>query len=86
MFHELTTQRLPEGGNTDFEFYYRACSYNHLDIVEILVSRRDFNPDVQDASGWTPLMIASSLQEGDALVDLLLNKGADVNCKSIPGS
>lgn len=31
-------------------------------------------------------MIASSLQEGDALVDLLLNKGADVNCKSALGS
>lgn len=27
-------------------------------------------------------MIASSLQEGDELVDLLLNKGADVDCKS----
>ena len=28
-------------------------------------------------------MIASSLQEGDKLVDLLLHKGADVNCKSL---
>ena len=28
-------------------------------------------------------MIASSLQEGDELVDLLLNKGADVDCKSL---
>ena len=28
-------------------------------------------------------MIASSLQEGDELVDLLLHKGADVNCKSL---
>ena len=27
-------------------------------------------------------MIASSLQEGEELVDLLLHKGADVNCKS----
>lgn len=37
---------------------------------------------VQDGSGWTPLMIASSLKEGDALVDLLLSKEADVNVKS----
>ena len=60
-----------------------ACSYNHFDIVEVLVSRKDFDPDVQDGSGWSPLMIASSLQEGDKLVDLLLHKGADVNCKSL---
>ena len=59
-----------------------ACSYNHLPIVELLVSRKDFDPDVQDGSGWTPLMIASSLAEGDDLVDLLLSKEADVNAKS----
>lgn len=29
-------------------------------------------------------MIAASLREGDELVDLLLNKEADVNAKSIP--
>lgn len=59
-----------------------ACSYNHLPIVGLLASRRDFDPDVQDGSGWTPLMIASSLTEGDEVVDLLLSKGADVNAKS----
>ena len=36
----------------------------------------------QDSSGWTPLMIASSLREADDIVDLLLNKEADVNAKS----
>ena len=59
-----------------------ACSYNHWSIVELLVARKDFDADVQDGSGWTPLMIASSLPEGDELVDLLLAKGADVNAKS----
>ena len=77
-----------------------AVSYNHRPIVELLISRKDFDPDVQvghhqmpdseygsgfaaetltvqDASGWTPLMIASSLKEEDGLVDLLLGKGAD---------
>ncbi|KAL8763385.1 MAG: hypothetical protein Q9184_000773 [Pyrenodesmia sp. 2 TL-2023] len=57
-------------------------SNNHLAIAELLVSRKDFDPDVQDGSGWTPLMIASSLKEGDALIDLLLAKEADVNMKS----
>lgn len=36
----------------------------------------------QDGSGWTPLMIASSLKNGDELVDMLLAKGSDVNAKS----
>ncbi|MCJ1273565.1 Ankyrin-2 [Puttea exsequens] len=59
-----------------------AVSYNHLHVVELLVARKDFDPDVQDSAGWTPLMIASSLREGDDIVDLLLNKEADVNIKS----
>jgi ankyrin repeat protein len=29
--------------------------------------------------GWTPLMMAASVKDGEALVDLLLSKGADVN-------
>ncbi len=36
----------------------------------------------QDASGWTPLMIASSLRDGDDVVDLLLSKNADATMKS----
>ncbi|KAL9134861.1 MAG: hypothetical protein Q9175_003951 [Cornicularia normoerica] len=60
-----------------------AVSYNHMPVVELLVSRKDFEPDVQDASGWTPLMIAASLREGDDLVDMLLSKEADVNAKTL---
>lgn len=66
-----------------------AVSYSHLPIVSLLLSRPDFDPDIQDGSGWTPLMIASSLKEGqeqqdgaEKIVDLLLSKGADVNIKS----
>ncbi|KAL8756001.1 MAG: hypothetical protein Q9199_003235 [Rusavskia elegans] len=59
-----------------------ALSNNHEAIGELLVSRKDFDPDVQDGSGWTPLMIASSLKEGESMVDLLLAKDADVNIKS----
>ncbi|KAI9819955.1 MAG: hypothetical protein M1827_006525 [Pycnora praestabilis] len=62
-----------------------AISYHRVPIVELLVQRKDFDPDVQDGSGWTPLMIASSLKEGDELVDLLLRKEADVNSKNFNG-
>jgi 26S proteasome non-ATPase regulatory subunit 10 len=50
-----------------------------LDIALLFAQKRDFDPDVQDGSGWTPLMIAVSLKEGEDLVNLLLNKGAVIN-------
>jgi len=50
-----------------------------LDIALLFAQKRDFDPDVQDGSGWTPLMIAVSLKEGEDMVNLLLNKGADIN-------
>ncbi|PMD55646.1 ankyrin [Hyaloscypha bicolor E] len=59
-----------------------AVSYGHLDIAVLLASRKNFDPDVQDGAGWTPLMIAVSLKEGEDLVKLFLSKGADVNAKS----
>ncbi|KAK1150156.1 putative ankyrin-repeat protein [Aspergillus melleus] len=64
-----------------------AVAYNHLPIVELLVSSKHFDPDVEDGSGWTPLMIASSLKnaEGDPIIELLLRKGADVTAKSNSG-
>jgi len=64
-----------------------AVAYSHMSIVEILVQVKQFEADVQDGSGWTPLMIASSLRdgEGDEIVDLLIKKEADVNIKSFTG-
>ncbi|KAK2063828.1 ankyrin [Colletotrichum caudatum] len=59
-----------------------AASSNCIDIVILLAQHCSFDPDVQDGSGWTPLMIAASLKDGEALVNLLLQKGADVNLKS----
>ncbi|KAL9063409.1 MAG: hypothetical protein Q9161_009479 [Pseudevernia consocians] len=38
-----------------------------------------------DSAGWTPLMIAASVREGDDLVDMLLGKEADVNAKNYSG-
>ncbi|KAJ5246796.1 hypothetical protein N7468_001779 [Penicillium chermesinum] len=64
-----------------------AVAYNHLPVVELLVAVKSFDPDVEDGSGWTPLMIAASLKEsgGEQIVDLLIKKGADVNVKSNSG-
>ncbi|KAK2761559.1 hypothetical protein FQN54_001387 [Arachnomyces sp. PD_36] len=64
-----------------------AVAYNHLPIVELLVSNKHFDPDAVDGSGWTPLMIASSLKdsEGDPIIEIMLRKEADVNIKSNTG-
>ncbi|KAI1953890.1 putative ankyrin-repeat protein [Ophidiomyces ophidiicola] len=64
-----------------------AAAYNQMPIARLLMSHNDFDPDVVDSSGWTPLMIAASLKdgEGEAMVKLLLQKGADANLKSLAG-
>ncbi|TGZ83400.1 ankyrin [Ascodesmis nigricans] len=59
-----------------------ACSFNHLDIATLLTQQPKFDVDVQDGMGWTPLMIACSVKEGEKLVELLLSRGADVNAKN----
>jgi 26S proteasome non-ATPase regulatory subunit 10 len=56
-----------------------AASANNFDIFSLLVQQKAFDPDVQDDSGWTPLMIAASVKDSDKIVDLLLSKGADIN-------
>ncbi|KAJ5742824.1 hypothetical protein N7533_009926 [Penicillium manginii] len=40
-----------------------AVAYNHMPVVELLVSMKNFDPDVEDGSGWTSLMIAASLKD-----------------------
>jgi len=60
-----------------------AVSNGHLEIAILLSSVKDFDPDVQDGVGWTPLMMAVSLKDREDLVDLLLQKGADVNAKNL---
>jgi len=62
-----------------------AVSYNRLPIVQILVQAKDFDVDVMDGSGWTPLMMACSRKDAEAVVDLLLSKDADVNAKNNNG-
>lgn len=37
---------------------------------------------MKDDSGWSPLMISASVPESEAVLKLLIQKGADVNQKS----
>ncbi|ROT37038.1 putative proteasome regulatory protein [Sodiomyces alkalinus F11] len=62
-----------------------AVSSNNPEMVQMLSQQRDFDPDVQDDMGWTPLMIAVSLRDGDAIAELLLRAGADCNVKNFNG-
>ncbi|KAH6854564.1 putative proteasome regulatory protein [Chaetomium sp. MPI-CAGE-AT-0009] len=56
-----------------------AVSYNHPEIVSLLISQKGFDPDAEDDSGWTPFMIAASIKDADKVADILLARGADVN-------
>ena len=56
---------------------------NHLDIVTLLLDAKSLDTDVEDDLNWTPLMMASNLTEGDQVVSLLLQKGADATLKSM---
>lgn len=62
-----------------------AASYNRIPIVELLSEQRGFEIDARDGAGWTALMMAASLKDGDTLVDLLLAKSADVDEKANNG-
>ncbi|KAI0907888.1 ankyrin [Ustulina deusta] len=54
-----------------------AASSNQHAIALLLSQQKIFDPNVEDDSGWTPLMIAASVKDGDAVVHLLLSRGAD---------
>ena len=41
-----------------------------------------FDPDVRDSMGWTPLMCAVSVRDGELMVERLLRRGAEINAKS----
>ncbi|KAI1265263.1 ankyrin repeat-containing domain protein [Xylariaceae sp. FL1019] len=67
-----------------FPLHWAASSNQHA-IVVLLSEQKAFDPDAQDDSGWSALMIAASIKDGDAVVDTLLQRGADVNQKNHNG-
>uniref|UniRef100_A0A0B7KD94 Uncharacterized protein n=1 Tax=Bionectria ochroleuca TaxID=29856 RepID=A0A0B7KD94_BIOOC len=59
-----------------------AASANYLEIVSLLAEQPKFDADIEDGSGWTPLMISASVPDNEPVLTLLISKGADVNAKS----
>ncbi|QYS99251.1 Ankyrin repeat protein [Trichoderma simmonsii] len=64
-----------------YAIHWAASSNNH-EIVLLLANQASFDPDIQDDSGWTPLMISASVPNSEPVLNLLLSRGADVNIKS----
>ncbi|PHH71029.1 hypothetical protein CDD82_6774 [Ophiocordyceps australis] len=60
-----------------------AASSNCHAIALVLANERGFDPDVQDASGWTPLMISASIADSEPMLRLFLQKDANVDEKSM---
>ncbi|CAH0047914.1 unnamed protein product, partial [Clonostachys solani] len=59
-----------------------AASANNLEIVSLLAEQPKFDADIEDGSGWTPLMISASVPDNEPVLTLLISKGADVNAKT----
>ena len=61
----------------------RACSYNHIDVVKLLIEAgADVN--IKDKISYTALLIASTNGYTE-IVKLLINAGADVNARDMWG-
>ncbi|KAI0966998.1 ankyrin [Xylaria arbuscula] len=69
-----SSQRKDDDGRLPIHW---AASSNQHPIALLLSQQKTFDPDVEDDSGWTPLMIAASIKDGEHIVDLLLSRGAD---------
>ncbi|VUC22571.1 unnamed protein product [Clonostachys rosea] len=54
-----------------------AASANNLEIVSLLAEQPKFDADIEDGSGWTPLMISASVPDNEPVLTLLISKGAD---------
>ncbi|KAK5939207.1 putative ankyrin-repeat protein [Knufia obscura] len=68
-----------------------ACTTTHPPTIQALLDAtppRSFDPDTQDTSGWTPLMISSSLPDDAGLpaIQLLLARDASVKITSNTGA
>ncbi|KAA8897855.1 ankyrin repeat-containing domain protein [Sphaerosporella brunnea] len=63
-----------------------AIVHNHPSIVQLLSEQASFDVDAADGSGWTPLHLACSIKDGEALAATLLHRGADANAQTAAGT
>ncbi|KDB23733.1 hypothetical protein H109_04413 [Trichophyton interdigitale MR816] len=72
-------------GGTDSSALHAAASYQHVDIVALLLAQKDINVDVRDYDGRSPLWIAAS--DGNIeIAKMLLNTGrVDIRQKPASG-
>lgn len=66
-------------GNT---LLHCAATFGNIEVLKILLSQEKIDLEKKNGKGATPLMIAAKCGYVSC-VDLLLNKGADVNAKSL---
>lgn len=55
-----------------------AASHDHLACARVLLDH-GANPNFRDTAGWTPLIFATYFHASEAFLDLLLERGADIN-------
>lgn len=78
--HQVDLHRLTRfGGNAVIP----AAEKGHIEILEYLLKNTDINPNLTNTLGWTALIEAIILNDGDLrqqqIVKLLLTHGADPN-------
>ncbi|CAJ0546402.1 Ff.00g098750.m01.CDS01 [Fusarium sp. VM40] len=81
-FNPKLSQRKDDDGRYPIHW---AASSNNFDIVQLLANQQSFDADVQDESGWSPLMISASVPDSETVLKLIISKDADVNLKNSAG-
>jgi ankyrin repeat protein len=78
---DIDTQHKDKMGNT---FLHLASSRGYLEIVKILIVKKNFDVNVKNNNGYTPLHSAAEGGHLDVIIYLIDNKG-DINIKNSDG-
>ena len=65
------------------DIIHYACWGNNLDIVKYLVEERNVDINYIDRDGWYPIHSACNSLD---LIEYLVEKGADINCRGYKGN
>ncbi|OAQ97609.1 hypothetical protein LLEC1_04227 [Akanthomyces lecanii] len=64
-----------------YSLIHAAASYNHLDLLRVLISELNVNVNIKDEDNETALFVVETVEAAKALVEL----GVDVHHKSLEG-